>query len=67
MGTIQKKLGEKIRILRKQKDLSQQQLAELTRMDLTSINEVENGRRNPSLRTINKIARALGASPKDLL
>ena len=64
---IQAQLGEKIRHLRKTQDLSQQKLAEMVKMDLTSINEIENGHRNPSLKTIGKIAKALKVSPKDLL
>jgi transcriptional regulator with XRE-family HTH domain len=59
MSVIQKKLAEKIRVLRKQQGLSQQELAVNINMDLTSVNEIENGRRNPSLKTIEKIARAL--------
>lgn len=64
---IQKQVGDKIRYLRKQQNLSQQKLAELIGMDLTSVNEIENGHRNPSLKTIGKIAKALSVTPKDLL
>ena len=67
MGTIQKRVGQNIKVKRRQRGLNQEQLAEMAKMDFTSINEIENGKRNPSLRTLNKIARALKVSPKDLL
>ncbi len=67
MVAIQKKLGEAIRNLRKDNSITQEQLAIKTKMDLTSINEIENGRRNPSLKTITKIANALGTTAAKLL
>ena len=66
MAVIQKRVGEKIRVLRRQRGLSQEKLAEMIKMDFTSVNELENGKRNPSLKTIHKIARALKVSVKDL-
>lgn len=66
MAIIQKRVGEKIRLLRRQRGLSQEKLAETIKMDFTSVNELENGKRNPSLKTIHKIARALKVSVKDL-
>ena len=59
--------GATVRELRKGKNLSQEELALEIGMDLTSINEIENGRRNPTLRTIVKIANALGVRPAELL
>ena len=61
------KFGSTVRELRKTKGLSQEKLALEVGMDLTSINEIENGRRNPTLRTIVKIADALGVKPAELL
>jgi transcriptional regulator with XRE-family HTH domain len=61
------KFGSTVRELRKLKGLSQEKLAFEVGMDLTSINEIENGRRNPTLRTIIRIARALGVKPDELL
>lgn len=63
-----KKLGEKIRSIRKKKELTQEKLAELAKIDPKSIIEIENGKRkNPTLKTINKIARVLEVSISDLL
>lgn len=67
MVKIQKQLGEKIKKFRLEKDLTQEKLADLVKMDFTTINKIENGKRNPSIKTIEKIARALRVSPKDLL
>lgn len=61
------KFGSTVKELRKSKGLSQERLAFEVGMDLTSINEIENGRRNPTLRTIVKIAEALGVKPAELL
>ena len=66
MAVIQKRVGEKIRLLRRQRGLSQEKLAEMIKMDFTSVNELENGKRNPSLKTVNKIARALKVPVEDL-
>lgn len=67
MVTTQKRLGQKIRKLRKAKDLTQEDLAELACMDYTSINKIENGHRVPSLKSVEKIARALKVSLNELL
>lgn len=67
MATVSKKLGSKIKQLREQKDITQEELAVKARMDYSYLNLIENGKRNPSLKMIAKIARALGVSLKDLL
>lgn len=66
MATINKNFGDKMRKLRKSLNMSQQELAEKAHLDLTSVNEIENGARNPMLKTIRKIASALGVSIKEL-
>ncbi len=52
--------------MRLQKKISQLELAQKSRLDLTTINEIENGNREPMLRTIWKISTALELSLKDL-
>lgn len=59
--------GEEVKKQRKAKDLSQEKLAFEIGMDLTSVNEIENGHRNPTLSTVVKIAQALGLKVKDLI
>lgn len=67
MATANKSFGDKVRKLRKKTRLSQQDLAEKARLDLTSVNEIENGARSPMLKTIRKIASALNVPVRDLL
>lgn len=64
---IQQQFGQRVRELRKHKDLSQEALALNCNLDRTYIGGVERGERNISLLNIHKIAEALGVSAKDLL
>lgn len=66
MATIYEKVGENIRRLRKKVGLSQEQLAASAKLDLTSVSEIESGSRNPSLKTLYKIALALKVPLKEL-
>ncbi len=59
---IQQKIGKRIRELRKEKGLSQEAFADLARIDRTYVNSVENGKRNISLKNIEKIANAFNIS-----
>jgi len=61
-----KKLGEKIIKLRKQKDLSQEQLALLSYTDRSYLAEVEAGKANPSIKYLRKIVKTLKIKIKDL-
>lgn len=67
MADIQKKFGDKLRELRKQKDFSQEDLAFKSGLHRTYISDIERGSRNVSLKNIEKIAKALGEAPKTLL
>jgi transcriptional regulator with XRE-family HTH domain len=66
-GKVKQRFGATLRQLRQEKGLSQEALALTCELDRTYIGGVERGERNISLVNIHKIARALGASPKDLL
>lgn len=61
-----KKIGEKIRRLRKQQGLTQEELAVKVRVSSTYIGFIEQGLRNPSINTADKLARALGVSLSEL-
>jgi len=67
MADIQKKFGDKLRELRKQKGLSQEDLALKSGLHRTYISDIERGSRNLSLKNIDKIAKALGLTAKSLL
>jgi len=66
MATINTRFGERVRKLREKRGMKQSQLAIKAKLDLTTINEVENGNRDPMLKTIWKIANALDVSISEL-
>jgi len=66
MKQILEEFGKRIRELRKQKNLSQEDLAERAGLHYTYIGQVERGKKNPSLKSIEKIAKALDTSLPDL-
>ena len=59
---IQKKLGERVRSLRLNAGLSQEELAFRSNIHRTYMSEVELGKRNISLKNIEAISKALGIS-----
>ncbi|MEO5948807.1 MAG: helix-turn-helix transcriptional regulator [Candidatus Saccharimonas sp.] len=65
--TAQQKLGTKIRELRHTAELSQERLGEITGLDRTYISGIERGVRNPSLRNIEKLAKAFKVKVTDLI
>ena len=67
MADIKKKFGEKIRSIRKKRGLSQEELSFRASLHRTYISDIERGSRNVSLENIEKIAKALDISTKDLL
>jgi transcriptional regulator with XRE-family HTH domain len=62
----QRRFGERLRELRKQKGLSQEALALACDLDRTYIGGVERGERNISLLNIQRVADALGISVREL-
>lgn len=60
-------LGRKIARIRKQKDLSQEELAVKSGLSQTTIGLLEVGQRRVSLKTLQKIASALGVKVKDTI
>jgi len=62
-----KKLGENLRKLRLKKNMSQGDFAAAMSVDRAYICNIENGRMNPTLSTLEKIAGALGISSSELL
>jgi len=64
---IYQRLGEKIFARRKKKGLSQEDLSILSDVDRTYIGRVEQGKANPSFRTLVKLSRALKIKLSELL
>ena len=65
MKDIKKLLGKRIKELRKERNLSQDQLSELVGIDSRSISHIENGDTFPS-KSLLEIAKALNVSLPDL-
>jgi len=61
------RFGKKLRTLRRQKGLSQEDLALAAGLDRSYVGGVERGERNVALRNINKLAVALEMSAAELL
>lgn len=64
---IEKKLGEKIKLLRKEKKLSQEKLAELSNLHRNYIGQIERGEKSVTISTLIKICEALSIKPSNLL
>ncbi len=62
-----KKFGTNLQKIRREKEVTQEKLAELIGVHRTYITLVEKGERNPSLKTIYRIAKALKVSSTELL
>jgi len=67
MNRICSLLGKRLRDLRESRGWSQEELAEESDLDPTYIGGIERGRRNPSLVSLAKLARALKVSLPELL
>lgn len=67
MSQIFKRLGNNIKRIRKEKGMSQGDISRALNMDRGYISRVESGQKNPTISNIEKIAKALGISPDELL
>jgi len=65
-SSIQKQFGDRIRDLRLEKGLSQEELAFKAGIHRTYLGGIERGERNPALKNIAAIARALGVTLSEL-
>lgn len=62
-----RRLGCRVIIERKRKRLSQEELAGLSEIDRTYLARIEEGKANPSIKVLNKIARKLKIRLYELL
>ena len=67
MNPASEKLGQNIKRIRVKKKMSQGDIALALEVDRGYISNIENGKKNPTLATIQKLADALGVSADELL
>ena len=67
MDSESKKLGANLKRIRIKKDISQGDIARALGVDRGFISNIENGKTNPTLATITKLAQALEVSSDQLL
>lgn len=65
--TLLIKVGNKIKQLRADKGISQQELAALIDYEKSNMSRLEAGNTNPTITTLNKVAKALGVPLHGLL
>lgn len=62
-----RKFGEKIRILRKEKELTQDELAFLAKISPSYLSAIERGITDTTISTLKRLAKALAIEPHELL
>ncbi len=67
MQSESKKLGDNLKRLRTEKGISQGDIARELDVSRSFISNIENGKTNPTLSTITKIAKAVGVSTGELM
>ena len=67
MVNINQALGERIRKIRREKNITQEELAWRAELDFSYLNQIENGKANPSIEAIAKIAKGLEVKVQNLL
>ena len=60
------KFGQKVRVLRKNRNLSQEAFADLAGIDRSYMGHIERGEKNVTLSKIYQIAKALGVEVSEL-
>ncbi len=64
--SVQRRLSRNIQRIRREKGLSQEELAHRADVHQTYLSGVETGRRNPSVKVVERIANALGVDISQL-
>jgi len=67
MANEAQKLGRNLKRIRKEKGISQGDIVRSLGMDRAFISNIENGKTNPTLATIAKLAKAVGVSIEELI
>jgi len=66
MNKISEQLGKNMKRIRAKKKMSQGDIARALEVDRGYISNIENGKKNPTIATIQKLASALGVSADEL-
>lgn len=66
MSSLRIRFGKKLRQLRRQKDLTQEKLAEKAEISVEFLSLMERGINSPSFNTLEKLSDALGVPVKEL-
>ena len=64
---LAQELGKKVHLLRREKNLTQQELGDLAHISYKYIGEIERAEKNPSIGVLNRIADALEINIQDLI
>lgn len=67
MKSESEKLGQNLKRIRTEKGISQNKIARTLGIDRAFISNIENGKTNPTLATIVKLAKAIGVSIGELM
>ena len=67
MANISSKLGQNMKRIRMKKNMSQGDIARALEVDKGYISNIESGKKNLTLATIQKLANALGVSADELV
>lgn len=66
LDSVLSALGQNVRQSREIKNLTQERLAEFAGLDPTYVSGIERGLRNPGIKNVAKIAKALGLTTAEL-
>ena len=64
--TLKSLFGRRVRSIRKLRDLTQEELAEITQLSAEYVSKLERGQSSPSFEAIVQIANALKVDPSEL-
>ena len=67
MSTISERLGTNIRRIRLEKGFTQKEFCKKVGLDAAYLSNIENGNMNPTVATVEKIAKALGVQVDELM
>lgn len=67
ISQLQIKIGERIRVIRESKGITQQDLAAACNFEKSNMSRIEAGRTNPTISTLYKLSQALGVTISELV